>query len=169
MGSWTKVWLATATVGFALILTACGKDNGQGSVQANTAPPRANNCMNGQNCAWQTGQYPAQWTAYPRYANGAYNYSYYNGYNSGCGQYGQPYYDYYRGLICIPLTGANMNGFMTGSWAGGSYYQGCDMLYQWVQVYPNGLANPCYGRCYPLSNFNSAWGATQAARYGACQ
>jgi hypothetical protein len=173
MGNWSKVWLAASALSLLFILTACGKDNGQDSVQANTAPPKANNCMNGQNCSWQAGQYPSQWTAYPRYSNGTYNYNYYSGQNSGCGAYGYPYYDYYRGFICVPIDNGMANSFWRGTWAGGSYFQGCDMLFNWNTVYPSGLANPCYGRCFALNGANAQWGNSwntgAYARYGACQ
>ncbi len=171
MGNWAKVWLATSMLGLVCVLSACGKDNGQDSVQANTAPPKS--CWNGQ-CNWGASSYPnGQWQAFPRYASGAYNFAGYS--NSGCGMYGQnfyPYYDQMRGLICVPMD-QNVNTFWRGSWAGGYYYQACDVLYQTSMYYPNGLPNPCPGRCFSMSNTNSVWGngwnTGTYARYGVCQ
>ena len=186
MNNWSKIWMVALFLGMISILSACGKDNGNSNVQANTTPPR--NCWNG-NCSWSGYSYPQQWQAYPRYNSGpyagAYNYNYWgNYYNSyygnnyygaysGCQQGFYPYNYYGAGLICVPFDSRSVNNFWTGTWAGGSYFQGCDMNYQSFPVYPNGYTNPCPGRCYPNYQFSNQWGANWQvgtyATYGVCQ
>jgi len=165
MGQWSKVgakvWFVASFMGF-IMLSACGKDNGQQSVTANT-PQNSTDCMSnyGYGCSWS--YMPTYWQPYPRDNNG-----YYAGYqnnNQSCGYGTYPVYRPGWGLACMPIQNPQM--YYQQPWGnnGSSYLMYCNALYQ--NQCPNG------GYCVPIYQTNPQygyqWNTPNYATWGICR